>query len=97
MGTSTPTGGRACWVTLGQQYVAPNFLMKPALQEWLVVESVADDLKAIALGRIMATPDDEASLRDRLAQSYSNRTGEAAGFAAGPIDAVVAILVAGYY
>ena len=81
---------------MGQQYVAPNFLTKPALQEWLVDESVADDLKAIALGRIMATADDEAPLRDRLAQSYSNRTGEATGFAAGPIDAVVAILVAGY-
>ena len=75
---------------MGQQYVAPKFLTKPALQEWLADESVADDLKAIALGRIMATADDETSLRDRLAQSYSNRTGEAASFAAGPIDAVVA-------
>ena len=82
---------------MGQQYVAPKFLTKPALQEWLADESVADDLKAIALGRIMATADDETSLRDRLAQSYSNRTGEAASFAAGPIDAVVAILVAGYF
>ena len=81
---------------MGQQYVAPNFLTKPALQDWLADESVADDLKAIALGRIMATADDEAPLRDRLAQSYSNRTGEAAAFATRPIDAVVAILVAGY-
>ena len=81
---------------MGQQYVAPDFLTKPALLEWLVDESVVDDLKAIALGRIMATAGDEGPLRDRLAQSYSNRTGEAANFAAGAIDAVVAVLVAGY-
>ena len=59
---------------LGQQYVAPDFLKKPALQEWLAEESVADDLKAMAMGRIMAIADDEAPLRARLAQSYSNRT-----------------------
>ena len=80
----------------GQQYVAPDFLRKPALQEWLLEESVADDLKAIATRRIMPTAEDEASLRDRLAQSYSDRTGEAVELAAGPIDVMVAILVAGY-
>ena len=80
----------------GQRYVAPDFLRKPALQEWLVDESVADDLKAIAKGRIMSTDEQEAALRDCLAQSYSDRTGEAAEFSAGPIEVVVAILVAGY-
>ena len=80
----------------GQQYIAPEFLRKPALREWLAEELVANDLKAIAMWRIMATAQDEAALRDRLAQSYSNHTGEAFHFAAGPTNAVVAILVAGY-
>ena len=79
-----------------QQYIAPEFLKKPALQEWLREEQVASDLKTIATWRIMATAQDEATLRDRLAQTYSNRTGEALHFAAGSIDAMVAILVAGY-
>ena len=80
----------------GQQYIAPDFLRKPTLQEWLRKEPVANDLKTIATWRIMATAQDEAAPRDRLAQTYSIQSGEALYFAAGPIDAVVAILVAGY-
>ena len=80
----------------GQQYVAPDFLRKPALQEWIGEEPVAQDLKTIATLRIMATAQDEAAPRDRLARTYSNHTLEAQHFASGPIDAVVAILVAGY-
>ena len=80
----------------GQQYIAPDFLRKPALQEWLGEEPVAQDLKTIATWRIMATGQDEAAPRDRLARTYSDHTGEALHFATGPIDAVVAILVAGY-
>ena len=64
----------------GQQYIAPEFLRKPALRQWLAEEPVANDLKAIATWRIMATDQDEAATRDRLAQSYSNRTGEALYF-----------------
>ena len=79
-----------------QQYIAPDFLTKPVLREWLQEDSVANDLKTIATWRIMETAEDEAVLRDRLAQSYSNKTGEAPYLAAGSIDVVVAILVAGY-
>ena len=81
---------------IGQQYIVPDFLIKPALLEWLHDDSIANDLKTIAAWRIMETAEDEAALRDRLAQSYSDRTGEALYLAAGPIDVVVAILVAGY-
>ena len=81
---------------IGQQYIVPDFLIKPALLEWLHDDSVANDLKTIAAWRIMETAEDEDALRDRLAQSYSDRTGEALYLAAGPIDVVVAILVAGY-
>ena len=80
----------------GQQYVTPDFLKKPTLQEWLADEPTANDLKTIATWRIMASAQDEAAPRDRLAQSYSNRTGEADYLAARPIDVVVAILVASY-
>ena len=79
-----------------QEYVTPDFLRKPALQEWLEENRVTNELKTIATWRIIGTDRDEAALRDRLAQSYSHRTGEALHLAAGPIDVVVAILVAGY-
>ena len=79
-----------------QQYIAPEFLTKPALQEWLAEKTVASDLKEIATWRIMATAQDEAAPLDRLAQSYSNHTGEAPYLAARPIEVVIAILVAGY-
>ena len=81
---------------LGQKYVAPDFLGKPALQEWLADKQVGDDLKAIARARIMGGDGQGSEVHDRLAHSYSNRTGEAAHLARGPIDVTVAILVAGY-
>ena len=80
----------------GQQYIAPHFLRKPAFQDWLAEEQVRNDLKTIATWRIFSTAQDEAAPRDRLARSYSNRTGEALYLAAAPIDVVVAILMAGY-
>ena len=81
---------------LGQKYIVPEFLKKPALQKWLAEEHVADDLKALATALIMNSASNDASTQARLAESYSNRTGEARCLADGPIDVVVAILVAGY-
>ncbi len=81
---------------LGQKYIAPEFLKKPTLQEWLAEDHVADDLKVLATALIMNSASNDASTRARIAQSYSNRTGEARCLADGPIDVVVAILVAGY-
>ena len=80
----------------GQRYVAPDFLTKPAIREWLGDESVANDLKTIATSRIVASDQDENTSRNRLTQSYCTRTGEASHLATGPIDTVIAILVAGY-
>ena len=81
---------------LGQEYIAPEFLKKPALQEWLVEEQVSDDLKMLASTRIMGITQDEKETRFRLAQSYAEQTGEARQLANGSIDVLVAVLVAGY-
>ena len=80
----------------GQEYIAPEFLKAPALQEWLAQEHVADDLKALARATIMGGDGEDSQVRERLAQSYSNRTDEARQLAGGYIDAAVGILVAGY-
>ena len=81
---------------LGHQYIAPDFLTNPALQEWLTDTHVADDLKVLAKTLIMGGPRGDPEIRGRLAHSYSNRTGEASQLADGPIEVTVAILVAGY-
>ena len=81
---------------LGQQYVAPDFLRKPALQEWLADRQVGDDLKAVARAMIMGGDGREPEVRSRLTDSYSKRTGEAPEFARVPIDVTAAILAAGY-
>ena len=81
---------------LGQQYAAPDFLKKPALQEWLAEEPVADDLKTLARAQIMDRVHKNEETRTRLSQSYSDRTGETPQLANGPIDTIVAVLAAGY-
>ena len=80
---------------LGQRYVAPIFLQKPALQEWLADQRVLADFKTLAQNQIV-TASDLVEPTPRLTDSYSNFTGEASHFADGPIDVVIAILVAGY-
>ena len=81
---------------LGQQYIAPDFLRKPALQKWLDDEHVVDGLKALASAQIMGSDRDDEKTRSRLAQSYAERTGETHRLADEPIDVAVAILVAGH-
>ena len=80
----------------GHQYITPDFLKEPALQEWLEEEEVRNDLKQLATGLIMDTGLDDVVIRERLAESYSNHTSEVQQLANGPIDVVTAILVAGY-
>ena len=80
----------------GHSFIAPDFLNKPALGEWLDEDEVRNDLKLLATKRIIGSDVDEAIVRDRLAKSYAERTGEAQQLAGGSIDVVTAILVAGY-
>ena len=80
----------------GHSFVAPDFLKKPALGEWLDEERVSTDLKLLATDRIIGSDVDQTVTRDRLAKRYAERTGEAQQLAGGPIDVVTGILVAGY-
>ena len=82
--------------SIGQQFITPEFLKKRALQEWLGEVETADDLKVLAKGRIRGGDHNYSGVRERLAQSYSRRTGEAPSSADEAIDVVVAVLVAGY-
>jgi len=81
---------------IGQQFVAPDFLRKPALQEWLDDEQVQTDVKALARARILGAMADDAETCLRLRRAYSQSTGEDERLAEGPIEVVLAILTAGY-
>jgi hypothetical protein len=82
--------------SIGHQFVAPDFLRMPALQEWLADEQVQRDTKALARARIMGTDTDAPEAWTRLQSAYAVMTGENERLADGPIEVVIAILAAGY-
>lgn len=78
------------------QFVAPDFLRKPALQEWLAEEEVQRDVKALARARVMGVDTDDPEAWMLLRRAYALRTEEHERLADGPIAVVLAILAAGY-
>ena len=81
---------------IGHQFVAPDFLRMPALQEWLADEQVQSDFKSLARQRIMGADEGDPEAQTRLRRAYAAMTGEDERLADGPITVVLAILAAGY-
>ena len=77
-------------------YVAPDFLRKPAVQEWLADKQVQADIKALARERVKGAETDDPEVLSRLRRSYADSTGEHERLAVGPITTTVAVLVAGH-
>ncbi len=80
----------------GQEYIAPDFLKNPSLQEWLADQRVSDDLKELAKETVAGGTSDDTEIRDRLIKSCTSETNENNQSAGEVVDAVTAILVAGY-
>lgn len=80
---------------IAHELVTPEFIQKPALQEWLNDESVTKDLILLAKEIVMGQQSINPEPRARLAKSYSIKTGELENFANGPIDVLLSILVSG--
>ena len=89
--TSTTAGGGRILNHFGQRYVSPDFLQKPALQDWLADQQVAANFKAIATSRIVYGSEWPAEIVARLVESYSKYTGEAHYLANGPLEVVTAV------
>ena len=81
---------------VNHKFVTPEFLQKPALQEWLNNKVVARDLKTLAKNALLNEIDDVEQVRARLIQSYSELTGESFQYADNPINTTLAVLVSGY-
>ena len=82
---------------LAHAYVAPTFFGKPAVRDWLDLPDVQDGLLALATAEVLDQKlPDELAIRGRLAEKYSEQTGEATRFAETPIDVAIAVLTAGY-
>lgn len=83
---------------LGHAFVTPDFLAIPSIQEWLRDAAVRADLVTLAADVLLPSSSEAPdSANNRLAQSYSDHTGEAPVLAQGPIDVIVAIMLAGYF
>jgi hypothetical protein len=76
-------------------YVRPDYLAKPTIRDWLSEAAVRDDLKTLALAALLPRSGNQAAIIARVADRYAHHTGEAAPLAAGPIQAIVNILLAG--
>ena len=81
---------------VGYKYISPDFLQKPALREWLADDDVAANFKALATDKLLPDSSSLPHVKERLAESYSAHTGEATQLSNGPIDTVIAVLLAGY-
>jgi hypothetical protein len=95
-GEAGDTSWQGLLARIEHPFVTPTFLKKPALQEWLADARVRTDAKALARARIMGADAHDAKTLSRLQCAYADATGEDERLAAGPIDALIAILVAGY-
>ena len=81
-----------------QNYIAPDFFGKPAVCNWLELAEVENGFLEIARAHVIGQEAiDEVEVRGRLAENYSEQTGEATHFAEMPINVVVATLAAGYF
>jgi hypothetical protein len=68
---------------IGHQFVAPDFLRMPALQEWLANEQVQSDFKVLARQRIIGSDTDDQETWTHLQQAYAAMTREAEQLADG--------------
>lgn len=82
---------------IGHKIITPEFLRKPALQEWLSKDDVKNDFNRTARDRIMGSVKEDDDARKRLQYTYSENTGEREELAAGPIEVVISILAAGCF
>ena len=83
--------------SIEHSYVAPDFLSKPALLEWLGDERVQSDIKALARSKIMGSDAVDEDTWKNLRGSYAEFTGENEHLADGPIDVVITVLAVGYF
>jgi len=82
---------------IGHEYISPRFLHIQAISEWLSNSQVQTDFKSLARKHIMGQNDHDQYTYQRLRHTYSAKTGEDERLAIGPIEVIVAIIVAGYF
>lgn len=80
-----------------QQYVSPDFLLLPAVQDWLKEDETQKAFIILGTYRLLnpSSVDDPASTAI-LSRNYSRHTGDAEELARGPIEAVLAVLAVGF-
>jgi len=82
--------------SIEHEYVTPEFLQKPTIQEWLSDDRVSSKIKALARALIMGDDSRYKEEYSVLRTVYAEKTGENEKLADGPIDIVIAVLTVGY-
>ncbi len=77
------------------RHVRPDFLAMAGVQEWLSDEATRADLKAEAAARLLSGRAAGHERLERLAERYTRHVGDAPALAAGPIAAVLDVMLAG--
>ncbi len=86
---------RRLWDGVGHPMVTPDFLAAGDVQVWLQDPTVQADIKHLARAALLETKDDP-DVRLRLQDLHSKITGVTAGHSEDLIEALIAILLAGY-
>lgn len=88
---------RQLFDVIGQNYVAPDWVKEPVVQELLASDQVRADLMEIAKAKIVDSPlREEESIRKRLSEAYSGDGGGSTDWVKEAIDVIVGVLAAGY-
>ena len=82
--------------SIGHRYISPKFLKISAIGEWLSDYQVQADFKSLAKKNIMGRNNFDQDVFLRLRKTYADKTGENEKLSNGPIEVIVAIIVAGY-
>ena len=76
--------------------MTPQFLQQQGVKDWLAIQQVRDDLKALATRQLLGNTTPDAETRKRLIDAYTLISTNPAATAIEATNGIVAVLVAGH-
>jgi len=81
---------------LGHHVITPQYLKNHNIKDWLTMEEVCQDFKALATRQILGHPTLDPAIRTRLIESFDTIPTDPAATAIEAVNGIVAILVEAY-
>ena len=76
--------------------ITPQFLQQQGVKDWLAIQQVRDDLKALATRQLLGNTTPDVETRKRLIDAYTSISTNPAATAIEATNGIVAVLVAGH-